>query len=55
MSPSPANRKFLFGILAMAALLRVGTAALFHPPLTSDDKDYDAIARSLVHGDGFSA
>ncbi len=53
MSPSPANRKFLFGILAMAALLRVGTAALFHPPLTSDDKDYDAIARSLVHGDGF--
>ena len=54
MSPSPANRKILFGILVMAALLRVGTVALFHPPLTSDDKDYDAIARSLVHGDGFA-
>jgi len=54
MSPSPANRKFLFGILVIAALLRTGTVALFHPPLTSDDKDYDAIARSLVHGDGFA-
>ena len=51
---SPANRKFLLGIIVVAAILRVGTIALFHPPLISDDKDYDAIARSLVHGDGFT-
>jgi 4-amino-4-deoxy-L-arabinose transferase-like glycosyltransferase len=50
---SPANRKFIFGIVVAAAILRVGTVALFNPPLISDDKDYDAIARSLAHGDGF--
>ena len=50
---SPANRKFLLVVIAVAVILRVGTIALFHPPLISDDKDYDAIARSLAHGDGF--
>ena len=53
-SATPANRKFLFGIILVAAILRIGTIALFHPPLISDDKEYDAIARSLVHGGGFS-
>src|SRR5208283_967567 len=51
---SSANRKFIFGIIVVAAILRIGTVAFFHPPLISDDKDYDAIARSLVHGDGFT-
>ncbi len=51
---SSANRKFIFGIIVVAAILRIGTVACFHPPLISDDKDYDAIARSLVHGDGFT-
>ena len=27
---------------------------LFHPPLISDAKEYDAIARALVRGDGFT-
>ena len=57
MSPFTAaleNRKFLFGILFIAAIARVGSAAFFHPPLTSDDKDYDAIARSVAHGNGFN-
>ena len=44
---SPANRKFLFAIIVAAVILRVCTVVLFHPPLISDDRDYDAIARSL--------
>src|ERR1700690_1738020 len=52
-SATPPNRKFLFGIIVVAVLLRIGAVALFHPPLISDDRDYDAIARSLAHGDGF--
>ena len=51
---SRANRKFLLGIIVIAVILRVGTIALFHPPLISDDRDYDAIARSLAQGDGFT-
>ena len=51
---SATNRKYLFTIIAVAAVLRICMAAFFHPPLISDDRDYDAIARSLVHGQGFS-
>jgi 4-amino-4-deoxy-L-arabinose transferase-like glycosyltransferase len=51
---APEHRKFLFGILFIAVIVRVGSAALFHPPLTSDGKDYDAIARLVAHGNGFS-
>ena len=51
---SPENRKILFGILFIAVILRAASAALFHPPLTSDDRDYDAIARSLANGGGFA-
>ena len=48
------NRKILFAIFFIALIVRAGSVAFFHPPLTSDDKDYDAIARSLSHGDGFA-
>ena len=50
---TPPNRKFLFGIIIVAMILRVGAIVLFHPPLISDAKEYDAIARSLIRGDGF--
>ena len=48
------ERKILYAILLIAALLRLGAIAEFHSPLISDDKDYDAIARAVVHGDGYS-
>ena len=49
-----AERKILYAILLLAALLRLGAIAEFHSPLISDDKDYDAIARAVVHGEGYS-
>jgi len=48
------ERKILYGILLVAAFLRLGAIAEFHSPLISDDKDYDAIARAVVHGEGYS-
>lgn len=43
----------LWGIIVVAAILRIAAIQVYHSPLVSDDKDYDAIARSLVHGDGY--
>ncbi|MGA7159896.1 MAG: glycosyltransferase family 39 protein [Bacteroidota bacterium] len=51
---SPPNRKILFGIILAAIVMRLGVILLFHPPVISDAKEYDAIARSLVRGDGFN-
>ena len=48
------ERKILYAILLIAALLRLGAIAEFHSPLISDDKDYDAIARAVIHGEGYS-
>jgi 4-amino-4-deoxy-L-arabinose transferase-like glycosyltransferase len=54
VSSNGAERKILTWILLVAALLRLGAMAEFHSPLISDDKDYDAIARAVVHGEGYS-
>ena len=53
-TPKPENRKLLIGILLVALALRIGSLVFFQPPLTSDDKDYDAIARSIAHGGGYA-
>lgn len=47
------HRKLLYAIILAATMLRLGTVLLFHPQLLSDDRDYDAIARSLANGDGY--
>jgi 4-amino-4-deoxy-L-arabinose transferase-like glycosyltransferase len=47
------HRKLLFAIILAATMLRFGTVLLFHPQLLSDDRDYDAIARSLASGEGY--
>ena len=51
---NPTNRKWLFAIIGIAAVLRCGTMFIFHPPLISDDRDYDAIARSIAGGEGYT-
>ncbi|HTR82764.1 MAG TPA: glycosyltransferase family 39 protein [Bacteroidota bacterium] len=48
------NRRSLLGILAVALALRCAAIAVYHSPLVSDDKDYVAIAHSIVHGDGIA-
>ncbi len=53
LTETPNHRKLLYAIILVATLLRFGTVLLFHPQLLSDDRDYDAIARSLVSGDGY--
>ncbi len=47
------HRKLLYAIILAATILRFGTVLLFHPQLLSDDRDYDALARSLASGDGY--
>lgn len=50
---SSTNRKWLWAILFAAGVLRGGAILMFDPPLISDDTDYDALARSIAHGDGY--
>ncbi len=41
-------------ILGLALIVRFAAAFVFDPPMISDDRDYHAIALSLLNGGGFS-
>jgi len=48
------ERRVLLAALLVGAALRLWAIFAYQSPLISDDKDYDAIARAVVHGDGYS-
>ena len=54
LPPTSSSERQLLWIVILAAILRLGAIAVFHPPLLSDSKEYHDIAQSVVHGAGFS-